>query len=118
MSCIVEIDINPDLPTTKKHHILFIYTTYEDGYCEGCYYIEPLACCGAVGDESFEKMHERAYESIQQAVEGEDKVPFDTTNIKNSIEFDFVQCHNMEELEAVLDYKKKGKNFKELNDII
>lgn len=108
------------LPTKDKYHILFIYTKYEDDYCEGCYYIDidTLRGCGGVSEETFDKMYEKAYESLQHAVEGEDDVPFDINNIKKSVAFDFVECHNMDEAEAALEFKEKGKNFEELNNII
>jgi hypothetical protein len=106
------------LSTKDKYHLFLIYVRDKDGHCGGGYHDISLKFGGGVGGNSFEEMCDEAYESLEDAMLGEINIPFDMNNIKGSVEFDLVECQDIEELEMISDLAFAGKTFNELKNII
>ncbi|CAF4894884.1 unnamed protein product, partial [Rotaria sp. Silwood1] len=85
MPSITNLDINNTSLTKDKYHILLIYVLQEDGSCEGGYYEDVLNIMGGVSGNSFQEMCDEAYESLEEAMEGENNIPFNINNIKESV---------------------------------
>ncbi len=116
MSTIVKV--NNNLLTKKKHHVFLIYAGDKDGSCAGGYHDLLLKIGGGCEGNSFEEMCDEAYESLQEAVDGEKNIPFDIEHIKESVVFDCLECQTIDQMDMVFDLIHKGKNFDELKKII
>ena len=104
--------------TTDKYHMLLIYIIYEDGYYEGAYKDRSFKIIGGVGGQSFQEMYDEAYESLQECAVSEDYLPFDTNNVKESVVFDLVKCHTLDEWEKASKLNSEGKPYEEIKDSI
>jgi hypothetical protein len=118
MSSIIDSDINTALLTDGKYHIILIYLVHDDGYYGGGYYEPSSNSMGAIGGESRDKMVEDAYESLEESMEDEDYIPFDIKNIKESVVFDLVECHNVEEMDMALKLQNNKKTYEEINKTV
>jgi hypothetical protein len=118
MSSIIHSDVDKNLLTKDKYHILFICHIDEDGYCESIYRDKSLEMYGGVGGDSFQKMYDEAYESLKAVANCKDNVPFDINNIKESVVFDLVKCYTTDEFDMALSLKDEKKTYTEINDVI
>ena len=73
---------------------------------------------GGVQSTSPETIIDNAYESLEEFIEDEDYVPFDRTNIKESVMFDVVQCYTMEELDRAIDLQHEGTNYEDIKKAV
>ncbi|UJR24106.1 hypothetical protein I4U23_027073 [Adineta vaga] len=89
-----------------------------DGSCAGGYHDLLLKIGGDAEGSSFEEMCDEAYESLQEAVDGEQNIPFDVNNIKDSVVFDCLECENINEMDMIFDSAHEGKTFNDLKKIL
>ncbi len=118
MSSTADLNFETIFSKDGKYHIMLIYLVKDDGYYGGGYYADYFKLMGAVGGESFDKMIDEAYESLEMSIEDEDYLPFDIKKIKEFVVFDPVECHNEKELYEAFDLRKKGTSYEEINKAI
>jgi predicted RNase H-like HicB family nuclease len=96
MSSNTHSDIDKTLLTKDKdkYHILLIYLLDDHGNYGGAYHEMSLSMTGGVGGKSFNETLEQAYESLEEVMEGENQIPFDINNIKESVVFDCGMLHH------------------------
>jgi len=58
-------------------------------------------------------MREQAYELLEDCMEDEPDILFDIKNSKESVVFDYVECHNTKELDKALELRIDGKSVEE-----
>jgi len=101
-----------------KYRIILIYLV-EDGGSYGGGYYEPFTdLMGAVGVDSIDVMVNEAYESLKQAMEIMDEVPFDINNIKESVVFDLVECQTENEMDTAHTLLNKQGSFEEIKAVV
>jgi hypothetical protein len=84
--------------TPSPYHVLVSYLVEEhDGVLCGGFFIKPMQFCGGVSGRSFEEFHAECYESLAAGIAMSDNIPFDTTDPRESVMFDFVECLNEDE---------------------
>jgi hypothetical protein len=104
--------------TENKYRILLIYLIEGNGLYGGGYTDKALKITGGSTGESVDEMVEKAYESLKDGLTGENNIPFDINNIKESVVFDLIECHTEDEMEKAFDLERKGMDGKEINEVI
>ncbi|UJR29516.1 hypothetical protein I4U23_010733 [Adineta vaga] len=86
-----------------KYHIILIYLVEDDGsYGDG--YYEPIVdLMGGVAGDSIDELVNEAYKLLELATKAIDNMPFDINNVKNSVHFDLVECHDKHEMDTAHD---------------
>ena len=118
MSSTVDLNMNTTLSSDGKRHIIMIYLIDEEGWYGGGYYEPFWSLMGGVKGRSRETIIDNAYESLEEFIEDEDYVPFDRTNIKESVVFDVIECHTIEEMDRAMALRRTGTNYEEINKAV
>lgn len=105
---------NNKISLNLKYHIPLIYSIDELGNYYGSYYCKPVEGTGFFQAKTFEEMYDEAYDSLTTCVYGENNIPFDVDNIKNSVVFDVIKCDTGEEMDMAHDMRRKGKSSSEI----
>ena len=111
-------DLHSDGTTASPYRILVVYLLDEDGYLGGAFRIKPMNFAGGVSGRSVDELLVDCYESLELGVEVSDNVPFDTTDLRKSVVFDFVECLNEEEFDVATKMKKAGDTFETIFEAI
>ncbi len=118
MSSIVDFNINKTSSADDKWHLVLIYLVHEDGLYQGSYYEPSSHSLGGVSGKSCDEMVDDAYESLEEFIEDEINIPFDIKTIKESVQFDLVECHNVDEMDEAYTLRRNGITGEEINKTI
>lgn len=87
---------------SSPYHIIVSYRVEANGYLGGGFHVEPMGFSGGVGGRTLAELHAECYESLAAGIDSSHHVPFDTTDLRKSVVFDFVECFTDEEHELAL----------------
>ncbi|UJR30090.1 hypothetical protein I4U23_017631 [Adineta vaga] len=120
MESTVNNNLNTSLSKDNRYRIIFVFLVHndEDNYCGGMFYDPSSKLMGAAGGDTLDDMINEAYESLEENVKTETFVPFDTENIKNSVVFDLVECHSIEELEIARKHQYRQTSYEDIKKIV
>jgi hypothetical protein len=103
---------------SSPYHVVVVYLLDDDGYLGGGFRIEPMNFRGGVCARSLDALLVDCYESLEVGIEMSDNVPFDTTDIRKSVVFDFVECLNEDEFDVAATMKRAGDTFENITEAI
>lgn len=107
-----------DEKTPSPYHIIVLCLAEEDGVLGGGFHIKPMGFTGGVYGRSFDEFHADRYESLAAGVTDSDNVPFDTTNLRKSVVFDFVKCLNEDEYDSAEQMVWDGDTFQNIIEAV
>ncbi|CAF1682304.1 unnamed protein product [Rotaria magnacalcarata] len=102
----------------NPYHILLICHIDEDGHYNGSYYDKFFEFTACVDGETLETLLDECYITLIEAIEDINNVPFDISNMKESVIFDCIQCHSDEEIDRAHSMKQDEYTFKDIIEAI
>jgi len=118
MSSIVDFNINKISSIDDKWHLVLIYLVHEGDLYQGTYYEPSSYSLGGVSGKSLDEMVDDAYESLEECIEDKINIPFDIKKIKESVQFDLVECYNVDEMDKAYKLRRNGITGEEINKTI
>ena len=116
MTCGTHSDSNDKTP--PPYHVLVVYLVEDDGSLGGGFYIKPMGFGGGIAGRSLEEFHNECYESLATGITASDNIPFDTTDLRKSVVFDFVECLNEGEYDLAEQMEKAEDTFENIIEAI
>ena len=102
---------HPNGTASSPYHILVIHLVRADGSLGGGYRIEPMEFTSIVIGRSGDHLRNECFELLESVVQVVANAPFDTTELRKSVAFDFVECLNEDDYEMVLQMEGTGDTF-------
>jgi hypothetical protein len=98
----------------SPYHVLVVYLVEDDGAAGGGFHIKPMAFAGTVAGGSVSEFQAECYESLASAIDVLGNAPFDTTDLRKSVVFDFVECVNETEYNLAEKMEWAGDEFEDI----
>ena len=95
----------------SPYHVLVVYLVEDNGAVGGGFQIKPMAFSGAVAVRSVSEFRAECYESLASVIDVLGNAPFDTTDLRESVVFDFVECVNVTEYDLAEKMEWAGDKF-------